>query len=421
MPYRRTYSEAQSDAQTRLEANTPLTNFGPLSIGATLVSQQSVEVERVYKEIDRMYSVFDPTVAAGDQLDRIAFIFGAQRNGSVYASDITYTNVYFKINPSLGLNLAGLINQVYPAATKLRFRQRLEDLGYIDSALSPTSLTIPSDMILTSTDGIKQYRTLNAATITNESSETFIQVVAATPGSTHNIISNELTKHRLGEVNGLRDLATYIICTNKFPINNGGDPISDNTFRYNLSLLPSSFLGNEARIRSAVLGIPGIRNILLERGRYGNGTLHIMVEGVNPIASDSLLSATKEIAEAASSGSEIIYVDKPDYLGIELNLDIIVSPGANRSQITETVRSTVIQYINDISIGGELIWNRIVSEITSVAGVNDFNVGFFKLGEYDSINKINKNQIILRTVNQRSDWNEKFYTDAGLVSICCRT
>ena len=421
MPYKRTYAEIQSDAQTRLEANTPLTNFGPLSIGATLVSQQSVENERIYNELDKMYAIFDPTITTGERLDKIGFIFGAERTASVYASDVTDTNFYFEIDSSLGLNLAGLINQLYPTNTKLRFRQRLQDLGYIDNALSPTLLTIPSDVLLSTQDGQRQFRTLTPVTITNENSKVYAQVISSSPGSRNNVRSNQLTRHYLKNLNGLRDIAPYIVCSNRFPINNGGDALPDDVFRYRLSLLPSSFEGNEARIRTSIVNLPGVRNVFMERGRYGNGTLHIMVEGINPILSDGLLATIKETAEAVSSGSEIIYVDRPDYLGIELNLDIIVQPGANRNTITERAREAVIQYVNDIPIGGELIWNRIVSTITSIDGVTDFNVGFFKLGEYDSINKINKNQIILRTVNQRSDWDEKFYTDAGLISVCCRT
>lgn len=421
MPFKRTYAEIQNDSQTRLEGNTPLTYFGPTSIGATLVSQQSLEAERIYAELDQLYSVFDPTVVGGDRLDKIGFIFGASRGGAVYAADTTFTNFHFKINPSLGLNLAGLINQVYPINTKLRFRQRLFDLGYIDNVVNPTMLSIPSNIVVSNSDDRTQYITLTSATITNESSTAYVQVRAVSPGDSNNIASNELTKHRLGEINGLRDLATYIICRNNFPISNGGNPVPDNTFRYRLSLIPSSYAGNEARIRDAIITIPGVRNVFFERGRYGNGTLHIMVEGINPIVSDGLLNTIRELSEAASSGSEIIYVEAPDYLGIELSLDVIVNPGANRTSISEAARRAVIQYINDIPIGGELIWNQVVSEITAVEDVVDFNLSYFKMGEYDSLNKINKNQIILRTVNQRSDWNEKFYTDAGLISICCRT
>jgi len=53
-------------------------------------------------------------------------------------------------------------------------------------------------------------------------------------------------------------------------------------------------------------------------------------------------------------------------------------------------------------------------------GVEDFILSYFKVGEYDIYNKINKKQIVLRPVNQRSNYNEKFYCDQGTISICSR-
>jgi hypothetical protein len=54
----------------------------------------------------------------------------------------------------------------------------------------------------------------------------------------------------------------------------------------------------------------------------------------------------------------------------------------------------------------------------TVEGIEDIVPRIFKYGEYDIFNKVVRNQVILRFQNQKANYTEKFYCDAGLCSIC---
>ena len=114
------------------------------------------------------------------------------------------------------------------------------------------------------------------------------------------------------------------------------------------------------------------------------------------------------------------FVYSPEYRGVEFSFQLMIEVGYNIDSLQNDVRTKIINYINNIPIGGTIIWNQIVSIIVNTDGVKDFMTDYFKIGEYDAFNKINKKQKVLRTINQRSYDTEKFYTDKGLCKICCK-
>jgi hypothetical protein len=419
MPTRRNFIDIDSDIRIRLEQNTPITNFSPIGTATNISHLISTETERCYDEIEYIYSIYDPTRNFGKELDNIGFMFGTGRKGSLTAIDNTYTNFYFYIDPRTNVSIGSLIQRLYPITTHYNIRKKLFDEGYIDSVEAPTRLLIPASTTVANNDTSILYTTVGDAFIENASNETYVPVIANVEGSTQNIQANVLIKHNLNENSLLKDLSKYILCSNRYPITTGYDGQPDEEYRYNLTLGRINYGSNEIAVRQAVLGVPGVRDIRFERGRFGNGTFNVIVEGISPIISEGLLNMIKEKLHTLSPGSETVFVNRPDYLGVELKLDIITSLTSNLNTLKESVRNDIIEYINDLPIGGTIVWNKLIDVIMDREGVKDFILNYYKLGEYDVFNKINKKQIVLRTVNQRSDYNQKFYSDAGLVSLCC--
>ena len=66
----------------------------------------------------------------------------------------------------------------------------------------------------------------------------------------------------------------------------------------------------------------------------------------------------------------------------------------------------------------ELLSNGKLLQVMDVDGVFDFQNDYYKVGDYNPFQKLNKKQIVLRTINQRSYETEKFYTDKGLIKVC---
>jgi len=419
MPKRRNFIDIETDARIRLENNTPITNFSPVSTVNNLNHIFSTEAEKVYDEVEYVYSIYDPTRNFGRELDNIGFMFGTSRKSSVTAIDGSYTNFYFYLDPRTNVSIGDLIDRLYPIATHYNIRKKLFDDGYTDSTDTPTKMLIPAGTVISNVDSTIIYSTVNNVYIQNENNQAYTPVVASIEGSAQNIQSNVLVKHNLNQISTLKDLSKYILCSNRYPITNGNDGQSDDEYRYNLTLGRINYGSNEVAIRQTALSIPGVRDVKFERARFGNGTYNLIIEGISPIVSEGLLAIIRERLSTLSPSSETVFVHRPEYLGIELKLDIITSLTSDLNSLKESVRTDLIEHINNIPIGGTLIWNKLVDIIMERQGVEDFILNYFKMGEYDVFNKINKKQVVLRPVNQRAYYNEDFYTDSGLVSICC--
>jgi len=418
MATRRNFIDVQNDAKYRLENFTPVTSFENLSTSMTLINILSNETEKLYDEAEYLFSINDITRAYGRDLDNIGRIIGSERGDATTSNDMTYTNFYFYLDTRLGIDIGTLIDRVYPTSTHYNIRQRLEDQGYIDNKDVPTQLKLPRGMYVSSDDRRILYTTVEDAYLTNDSNEVYVPVIATATGSGQNVGANVIIKHSLNEVNIIKDLSKYILCTNRFPITNGSNTVSDDDYRYNMSISRINLGANEVAIRQAALSVPGVRNVLFERARFGNGTFNLIVEGVSPLVSEGLVTTVKERVQSIVGGDSV-YVHRPEYIGVELNLDLITEVGTDTDLLRETVRNDIISYINDTTIGGRLIWNQLV-DIIIREGVIDFVLSYYKFGEYDIFNKINLNQIVLRPSNQGANYNEKFYIDAGLCSICVR-
>lgn len=416
MPVRRNYSSVYLDGRTRIQNNTPVNNFNPQGIAKAFLDILGLEIERVNDNIEYIYRAIDPTRAVGRDLDRIGFLVGEQRLGSRRASDFSETNFHFYIDRKIDWSINQLINELYTSSEKTI----LDNNGYITLAADGTveSLEIPAGTIVSNSNQSISYTTVNPVSLTG-ASDAYVAVTAVGAGPGYNVQSNSLITHSLFQIPELRKISRYIKCLNTYPIQNGTYTQTDEEFRYNITTARAALPANELAIRRTALSVPGVRDMLFEKNKFGAGTVHILVDGVSPIVSNGLISAVKQSVQNNASYGDIIFVSAPEYLGVELNFSIrteltVTDPLTLRNQ----ARNAVISYINNLAIGGEIIWNRIVSEVLDIEGIIDFIPNYFKYGKYDTLNKINKEQIILNFINQRARYNEKWYTDTGLVSAC---
>jgi len=415
MPARRNYLNIYNDGKTRITNNTPISNFNPQSLAKAFLDIEALELEELYSRVNDVSRAIDPTQNGGRELDKLAFMVGENRDTAVTATDITNTNFKFYIDQRLNWTLSDLIEKNYNEG-------EIEILianGYltIDSNSTISSLIIPKGTIVQNNGKTIQYTTIDDAIFIG--TEVYVGVTALSSGPNLNVQTNVLVLHTIGEISLLQKIASFIKCTNVFPIQNGKYSLSDNELKYMISISKSALPGNDISIRKAALSIPGIRDIIFEKGRYGNGTVNILIDSISPIVSNGLIAAVLEKVSVNASGGDLIYVNRPNYIGVELNFNIITEPTvSNPTAIRDLARNQIIQYVNDTVIGGELVWNKMISLVSNITGVQDFIPNYFKLGDYDIMNKINKNQIVLRFANQKAKYNERFYTDLGLVTAC---
>jgi uncharacterized phage protein gp47/JayE len=415
MPTRRSYLDIVQDAKTRIQNNTPVNNFNAQGITKAFVDVLGLEIEKYYNDLEYVYNAIDPTMAVGNDLDKIATMLGENRLNGSTASDYTKTNFYFYLDQRLNMSLSSLIKRNY----SYEERETLIANGFLtkDTNNEPTKVIVPNGTVIQSSDGSISYVTIEDAEITD--AEFYVGIVAVGSGPAYNVGTNVLVGHTIQEIPELRKISAYIKCSNRFPIQNGSYSMTDEELRYKISTSRAALQSNELSIRRAILSIPGIRDVLFEKNKFGNGTVSVIIDGVSPLTSQGLLDTAKELVQQKMSYGDCIYVSRPNYLGVELSFGIVVSPTeTNELLLRQQAASSVIQYINDLPIGGEIVWNQIINRVMDISGIEDFIPKVFKLGEYDIINKINKNQTLLRFDNQKSKYNEKFYCDTGL-ALCC--
>jgi uncharacterized phage protein gp47/JayE len=416
MPTRRNYLNIVQDGKLRLERNSPVNNFNPQGTAKAFLDIMAVEAEKIYDDMEYIYRSVDPTLAVGADLDKIGYLVGETRGTAISAADYTNTNFYFYIDSRAYTNVANLINSNYTYEERVLLIQN----GFLinDSTGSPSTLTIPAGTVVKSFDGRITYTTINPSIISS-SNEAYVGVISTGSGPSFNVQTNVLVSHSLQQVPELRKISQFIKCANRFPISNGKYSQTDEEFRYRIATARSAFRTNEISIRRAALSVPGVRDIMFEKNKYGNGTVSIIIEGVSPLISQGLIDAVKEKIQQELSYGDVIYVDRPVYLGVELNFGIVTTAGSvDPNILRQQARSAIIQYINDLAIGEEIVWNRIISDVLSINGIEDVIPTVFKYGEYDIFNNINKNQVALRFINQKAKYNQKWYTDSGIVQVC---
>jgi len=380
MPIKRTYSDILQNGRNRLEQNSPVNNFNPQSISKAFLDIQAVELEKIYDTIEYVSTAQDPTLAIGSDLDKIGYLVGETRNSSITPSDYSTTNFYFYIDPRINMSFSALIKKLY----NYEERNILVTNGYLfnDTSGEPSHLVIKSGTGIQNTDGTISYTTINDVNLSDN--EVYVGIVATDVGPNFNVQTNTLIAHTIHQIPELRKISAYIKNTNRYPIQNGRYSLTDDEYRYRISTSRLSIKSNELSIVRSASSVPGVRDIYYEKNKYGNGTANIIVEGISPLVSQGLIDAVKEKIEQEVSTGDTIYVNRPEYFGIELNLGLSLTiETQNESLVRQQVRSNIIQYINDLPVAGEIIWNEIIERSMSVDGVEDVIPKVFKYGNYD--------------------------------------
>jgi len=417
MPLRRTYIDIKVDGKNRLTNATPLNEFGATSIAGSFLDIIASESDRIYSDIEYLHRSLDPTRNYGIELDNLGYLLGIKRNAAYTALDDSLTNFNFYIDKRTNMTAAQLINNLYPGNNVMR--QRLAQAGFIDNANNPTKITLPRGIQIFNPNKSILYTTLNPTIISNNTPNAYTGVIASATGAFSNVQSHVLVKHDLANEFLLRDIAKFILCTNNFPIQTGNNGMTDADYRYKITTAPQARNTNELTIRQTILAIPGIRNVYFQRGKYGYGTYSVIIEGTSPLVSEGLLNLVQQRINNLD-GNDAAFIYAPEYRGIEMSFNIFVEIGFDADQVRENARDAIINYINNIPVGGTIIWNDVITLLGNITGIQDFIVDYFKIGEYNPFQKLNKKQIVLRTINQRSYDNQKFYTDRGLIKICTR-
>lgn len=273
--------------------------------------------------------------AQGDALDALGDIYSLPRIQSSDASATsTDNNFLFYVTTGTFGDINSGQNIVIPAGTRL-----------FTSATNGPAYTVDVDTILPA-----------------GSSSTSVSASSLLTGSAGNASAGVFNRHSFA--NYTQASFGTLLITNTFGIIAGRDAEDDESFRYRLRLkLQSSGGDAEVDLRSAVLQIPGIQDIVFKPLA---GTYLVYVYGISPSVPPSLLALVQTAINSRTAypltGTAVV----PDLVGISLSTTLNLKSGLStidQASVISAAQQAAANYINNLGVGQELVINRIADLI----------------------------------------------------------
>jgi len=320
----------------------------------------------ITSDLSDLYSVtndFDDSVkfttATGDSLDVFGEMVSEFRDIEYTAQDNTKTAFKFYLNDSIS-NLYGISEEVY---------------------LNDPIIIYPDQIITSVIDPDIQYKVTEGGMFYYDDTELYCNVEALFAGSDYNVNKNELIQH---DYTGFG--VEYLKCTNVQPIVGGTNILDDDNYKNNISnKVLGTEIGNIASIKLAALNTPGINNVIITPKSHGIGTFSIFIVSDLPLVSDGLILAlNNNLANVVPEGVTY-YINKPNYLSINIKMTLILRQSATISEDEITsMRESVTNYINNLGLGGTIVISDMIQLLKNFnSNIQDVDIYKFCVSKLD--------------------------------------
>lgn len=315
--------------------------------------------EAVSKKMGKMWRQFDRNVA-------LAFLDGAEGEYLNFIGDLLAL-------PRLGAEPARITAQ----DKTIKF---YVDVGTFGDINGGGSITLPTGTIISTganASGVL-YRTVVSSVLISTDSEMYVPAESVRIGDASNIGANELAYHNF--TNYTDSVNDTLKVTNEADIFTARDIEIDANYRFRLSQRVVEAQGaNPTAIQLTALTVPGVADLVYLPYHRGIGTSDLILKSTTPVITNSLITAVQEAVDQATSAGNTTKVRGPVEVGIALVATLTLNQAVSidtQTQIINNATNNVINYINSLDIGQELILNQIVERILSTSSVIK-NVGSF--------------------------------------------
>ncbi len=395
-----TSAELYQEAKNRLLAETDITNLSPGGVARTLLQVYSDQIGEFYRYLDqRMLNAYVST-AQGRYLDMIGELVNISRIDSTFANG----KIRFYVNPETDTTVDEIIVML-----------NARDGG--------ARTTIPILAGTTVKSGDRSYVTTTDAIFTSGSTEVEVEVISTLAGSFGNVEQGAIDTIQWNDA-VLSILQGLVLVTNDAPIESARDVMTDDEYRYFVTnAIVASAKANETAIRLACLSVPGVSDVIIEPFTYGIGTFGVFVMTTSPITTDGTLAAVQQaINETQAMGMRGV-ATSPALIGIQMKISLEFLPttkAASRVSITKQVQLNVINYINNLRPGEEMVLNEAKQQIMDVSEeIHDHVVISIITGDYNLTTGIIDNVDNTGAISNRNcSVREKFVTNSTLLEVC---
>jgi len=325
-----------ADSLQYLAEHTDITFLSEGSIARGLVESANLEINRVQDYIFANHSNVFLNSASGAYLDLIGDMLGIRRLDSGAAStSASDMNVQFSVSSGNLVNYfkdSGNINQ-----------------GKISAGIS-----------IFTADRAIEYNVSEDTFFPATAKSVFVSVLANRVGSNYSVGKNRLTVH---------SGPSGVSVTNLKPIQNGSGVESDNQFRFRLTnSLVSGATSNKTAIKIAAIGSPDISNVILKEYSRGAGTFDAVLVPVGNSVSFQTSELVRRSIESVSAFGVSPRVKQPDYVRFKISFQLVPETGTRIGELDANkirAKNATLQHFESVRLGGELIINRLRSDIIS--------------------------------------------------------
>jgi len=319
-----------SDSLNYLAENTPITYLSQGSIARSLVEATNIEISRLGEYVSSTYNNVFLNTAESYYLDQIGAGVGLRRDiPSKAFSSQEDQNVKFSVT-------SGKLGSYFPDSSNLN------------------NGAIPSGVTISTGDGSITYKTSKTTVFPFNATEVFVPVVATGVGVDFRVGRNKLIVHTANPA---------VNVTNLKAISSGSDTEADNSYRFRLSnYLASTATSNESAVRITAMGNPDVSRVVLKEFARGAGTFDAMLIPVNNQLSSATKDFTRRAVELVSAFGISSRVIEPTYVSFSMSIQLIPQAGVSSGSLDVAklnVKTSILNYIDTIRIGGELIINRV--------------------------------------------------------------
>lgn len=209
-------------------------------------------------------------------------------------------------------------------------------------------------------------------------------------GAEYNAGANSLSRHNF---KGYADSVNQsLLVTNSAAITYGENEESDENYRFRIQQQAiAGEAANFSAIRLALLGTPGISDVVRIKYPRGIGTADWLIKAVTPDVPQRLIDIAQEaISETQAEGLENL-AKSPVIIGLQLIFSLTYRTQLEdniKTQIKAEVRKNIINYVNNLGIGEKLIIDQLKkiilnsdNRIESI-GAEDTSADFSKINIY---------------------------------------
>jgi uncharacterized phage protein gp47/JayE len=346
-------------ALKKVADTTPITSTGPGAVARALVEVMTDQLGDYYASLDFNVSQGVVTTASGRSLDLIGQLYNVERKklADLAAEDQQIGAFYFYLDSPASQDI------IIPRGTRVSTDT--------NSVLGDTFIYGTTEQAVISTGHTRGYCTIRPLF------ETAIYTAGVGTLTTHGFTGGPL--------------GVTIHCTNPKAI----EPVvgfeADEAFRTRLiKSVRVAAGGTEDAIRFAILSIPGIRDVKVREAPYGLGSFEVVL-----VAEDytMMIGLTEIVGRAMSKVKPLgvrCIVSQPTLQHVDLKASITVKPefATNTNGVLRRVNNTILRYLNTLSVGDPLVYNRLVTVILdAVDSITDVTFTRFAVNGQEVLRK----------------------------------